>query len=260
MPPFEEESWSLWKTAVTPIFGFLFMAWQLGAPLENPIFWIIYGSIALILSLLVLIFGWKKNLVIKNGGAFALISLVGSALWINLTAELFLDFLALIQVASGLPLTYLSLTILAWGNSMDDLLVDYIISKNGHGSMAVTGVFSGQLFNVLVGFGGAMLRYTINFGTVELTLYEGGFTDILMCILLYGTLGCLILTLLVAWWSNWNLGKGVNNFVMSYYFVFFIIVSVLCFGTMMNYIHLDGFNTTAVNDGLKLPATNVNLF
>jgi hypothetical protein len=39
--------------------------------------------------------------------------------------------------------------------------VDGALAKAGFGIMAVTGVFAGQLFNLMVGFGANLLRQTI---------------------------------------------------------------------------------------------------
>jgi len=45
------------------------------------------------------------------------------------------------------------------------VIIDYFanaaLSKMGFGVMAVTGCFAGQLFNLLIGFGSALLRQTI---------------------------------------------------------------------------------------------------
>lgn len=102
--------------------------------------------------------GKDKNLAKEYEGTFATWTFIGSTLWINLIATCFMDFLSLIAVVSGLPINFLSLTMLAWGNSLGDFFVNYVISKNGHGNMAVTGTYSGMIFNLLLGFGGSMFR------------------------------------------------------------------------------------------------------
>lgn len=54
-----------------------------------------------------------------------------------------MDFLVLLKVASGLPLNFIGLTILAWGNSSNDYFVDVAIAKKGFGIMAISGIFAG---------------------------------------------------------------------------------------------------------------------
>lgn len=56
------------------------------------------------------------------------------------------------QNVSGFSKVFLSLSLLSLGNSLGDLFVDTALAKKGHAVMAVTGVFSGQLFNLMIGF------------------------------------------------------------------------------------------------------------
>lgn len=52
------------------------------------------------------------------------------------------------------------MTFLAFGNSTCDFLVDTKLASLGYGLMALTGCFSGTVFNTICGFGGALLRLT----------------------------------------------------------------------------------------------------
>merc|ERR1711939_192200 len=47
----------------------------------------------------------------------------------------------------------LGLTVLAWGNSIGDLVADLSVARAGSPNMAVTACFAGPLFNMLVGLG-----------------------------------------------------------------------------------------------------------
>ena len=49
----------------------------------------------------------------------------------------------------------------AFFNLLLDFFANAALSKMGFGVMAVTGCFAGQLLNLLIGFGGALLRQTI---------------------------------------------------------------------------------------------------
>ena len=57
-----------------------------------------------------------------------------------------------ISYISGFSKMFVALTLLSLGNSLGDLFVDSALSKQGCGTMAITGVFSGQLLNLLIGF------------------------------------------------------------------------------------------------------------
>mmetsp|Transcript_1844 Transcript_1844/g.1732 ORF Transcript_1844/g.1732 Transcript_1844/m.1732 type:complete len:377 (-) Transcript_1844:397-1527(-) len=230
MPPFEAENWSLPMALCSPFFGTLFIAWQTVDDFSSTLFWIVWACIAIFFAALIFI-GSRggQNLAEKHPGWLSFFTFIGAAMWINLTAGTFMDFLSMIQVVAGLPITYLSLTMLAWGNSLDDFFIDYVISKNGQGPMAVTGVYGGQLFNLLIGFGGSMFRNTITFGAKDFDFYDGANSSILILALIYSTLLCGVLTLLVTKSNGWVMGKGVKNFTLIYYVAFFLGVTALAF-------------------------------
>lgn len=54
----------------------------------------------------------------------------------------------------------LGLTVLAWGNSIGDLVADVSVARAGSPDMAVTACFAGPLFNMLVGLGVAFFIQT----------------------------------------------------------------------------------------------------
>ena len=56
---------------------------------------------------------------------------------------------------------YLGATLLAWGNSVGDMVANVGISKRGLAQMAIVGCFAGPLFNMCVGLGISMTRTNI---------------------------------------------------------------------------------------------------
>ncbi|KAL6070118.1 Mitochondrial sodium/calcium exchanger protein [Balamuthia mandrillaris] len=50
----------------------------------------------------------------------------------------------------------LGITVLAWGNSIGDLVSDVVVARNGFPGMAVAACFGGPFFNLLVGLGVAL--------------------------------------------------------------------------------------------------------
>lgn len=75
-----------------------------------------------------------------------------AVLWIYIEANFVMDFLQFVEYVSGWSKVFLSLSLLSLGNSLGDLFVDTALAKKGLGVMAMTGVFSGQLFNLMIGF------------------------------------------------------------------------------------------------------------
>mmetsp|Transcript_26101 Transcript_26101/g.36594 ORF Transcript_26101/g.36594 Transcript_26101/m.36594 type:complete len:184 (-) Transcript_26101:184-735(-) len=175
------------------------------------------------------------NLAETHNGWLAFFAFIGAAMWINLVAGVFMDFLSMIQIVANLPLTYLSLTMLAWGNSLDDFFIDYVIAKNGNGKMAVTGVYGGQLFNLLIGFGGSMFRHTLTYGAVPIDLYkETGIASVnnantLIAILIYSNLAGAIFTLIMTSMQGWKMGRFVQNAVLIFYVGFLAVVTFFAF-------------------------------
>ena len=52
-----------------------------------------------------------------------------------------------------IPSTVLGLTVLAFGNSIQDLVANVTLSKRGLSTMATTACFAGPIFNLCIGLG-----------------------------------------------------------------------------------------------------------
>ena len=100
----------------------------------------------------IVIYTTQKNRNPKPIFFWLLFSSIMSVAWIFLVANIILDFMTFITYISGLSRMFVSLSLLSLGNSLGDLFVDSALSKKGHGTMAISGVFSGQLLNLLIGF------------------------------------------------------------------------------------------------------------
>jgi sodium/potassium/calcium exchanger 6 len=76
-----------------------------------------------------------------------------SILWIVAICEYMIDAISLIGLLFDLPVSFLGLTLLAWGNSAGDFVANPAITRLGMSQTAVTACFAGPLFNSLIGFG-----------------------------------------------------------------------------------------------------------
>jgi len=81
-----------------------------------------------------------------------------------MTANVLIDLLNLFGIITRIPASALGLTILAWGNSVGDLMTDLAIARKGFGEMAMTGCYAGPLFNALFGFGLTAAKTTFGSG------------------------------------------------------------------------------------------------
>ncbi|KAK9291751.1 hypothetical protein L1049_019701 [Liquidambar formosana] len=91
-----------------------------------------------------------------------LVAFVMSVFWISTVAGELLNCLAALGALLELPPAILGLTVLAWGNSVGDLVADVAIAKAGQPAMAMAGCFAGPMFNMLVGLGTALVIQTAN--------------------------------------------------------------------------------------------------
>jgi Ca2+/Na+ antiporter len=66
-----------------------------------------------------------------------------------------------------LDMAVLGLTVLAWGNSVGDLVADLSVARAGSPDMAVTACFAGPLFNLLVGLGFSFFVQTASNGPIQ---------------------------------------------------------------------------------------------
>lgn len=64
----------------------------------------------------------------------------------------------------------LGFTVLAWGNSIGDLMANLSIAKKGYAEMAMTGCYAAPLFNLLLGLGLSTLLLNLNNSSPQ---YEG---------------------------------------------------------------------------------------
>jgi len=61
----------------------------------------------------------------------------------------------------------LSLTFLAWGNSLGDMSADTAMTRKGFGEMAITATMAGPIFNILIGQGLSTIITFINNSKIE---------------------------------------------------------------------------------------------
>lgn len=80
--------------------------------------------------------------------------------WISSIAGELLNCLAALGLLLEAPPSLLGLTVLAWGNSVGDLVADVAVAKAGQPAMAMAGCFAGPMFNMLVGLGMALVVQT----------------------------------------------------------------------------------------------------
>jgi len=230
IPMCTEDRWNKKLAIIQPAFTALFCIWQFG---YFDILQTIKGIIAFVLIVLAwTILIWKKSVSYQPPeGLGSLVLTVAAFLvaitWMNLVASILVDFINLLTLLSGLPSNYLGLTILAWGNSLNDLFVDSALARKGLGQVAVSGAIAGQYFNLSLGLGASLIRQVIAFGAREFKLLATDHVTIVNLLLISCLLVSLLSTLVYGYFSKFDLKKGYGIYLVSIYALCFITATLL---------------------------------
>ncbi|TMW63302.1 hypothetical protein Poli38472_002243 [Pythium oligandrum] len=84
------------------------------------------------------------------------LAFVMSVVWIMSIANEVLAVLQVLGSLFGISNSVLGVSVLAWGNSVGDLVSNTAIARDGFPTMAFAGCFAGPMFNLLVGIGLAL--------------------------------------------------------------------------------------------------------
>lgn len=134
-----------------------------------------------------------------------------------MVANELVDLLQALGKITGISDSVLGLTVLAWGNSIADLLANVSISKEGYPTMAIAGCFAGPTFNVLVGLG---LSFTFATWSGDAMDMGNAFQQpLVVCTLVFLIVG-LVSTLILVPYNGFHVTKGHGYYLMSLYVAF----------------------------------------
>ncbi|KAL6905640.1 hypothetical protein ACP4OV_003241 [Aristida adscensionis] len=180
-------------------------------------FVVLFASFCLALSHFLL----EKEAPETENIATTLISFIMSVFWISTMAGELLNCLAAIGVIMDFPPAILGMTVLAWGNSVGDLVADVALAKAGQPTIAVAGCFAGPMFNMLVGLGTALVVQTARVYPKAFVLEFHIGIVVAFVFLLLSLMG----TLLVVTWARFRVPRFWGYCLMGLY-VLFTIVSI----------------------------------
>ena len=154
-------------------------------------------------------------------------SIIMSIIWIWFIANILIDLLTTIANLMNIPDIFLGMTILTYGNSTPDLILNLSFVKLGYGQMALSGSIAGPLFNILIGLGIPLLKMNIEKGTIGIDFFN---KQNLINILCLGFLFLNIISLGIhAKYCKYNLDIKVAIIRFAFYFVFLTIICLLTF-------------------------------
>ena len=157
-----------------------------------------------------------------------------SILWIYVLASILMDFMMLFKNATGFNDLVLSIVILSIGNSLNDLYVDTELAKRGFSITAVTGIFSGQFYNMAVGFSLncilSFYRRKKNLRDTEFKLFDSGFFGDkiqILCLFVMGFSAVRFIYYIVVGYKKSFVLDSSDAGIAFYSYIFFLVVFVL---------------------------------
>ncbi|KAK3033158.1 hypothetical protein RJ639_036342 [Escallonia herrerae] len=154
--------------------------------------------------------------------AIVVAAFVMSVFWISTMAGELLNCLAALGELLELSPALLGLTVLAWGNSVGDLVADVAVAKAGQPAMAMAGCFACPMFNMLFGLGTALVIQTANVYPEAYKLHFHVSIAVAFMFLFLSLMG----SLLVVTWCKFRVPR-FWGFCLVVLYVVFIVVSLV---------------------------------
>ena len=184
--------------------------------------------LTLIISLSVLIYYTSTKYEInKYPIIFHFLTLILSLIWIWFTANLLISLLMAISTIININKYFLGMTILTYGNSISDLMLNLSLVNLGYSEMALSGSISGPLFNLLIGLGIPLIKLNIKSGNINIEIFNKD--NLIGIICLFLLIGNLITLIIQAKFSDYHLTNKLAIIRFLFYFTFFIIICIITF-------------------------------
>jgi sodium/potassium/calcium exchanger 6 len=163
----------------------------------------------------------KRSVVPAYNDKLMALSFFMSILWIIAICGYMIDAISLLGVVLDMPVSFLGLTLLAWGNSAGDFVANPAITRLGMSQTAVTGCFAGPLFNTLIGFGVSLIVVCSNKNVKFQITDHGQLLIAAAALICTNSLSCYIILK-----SRGKLRSWYGYTLGGIYFLFFIIVLI----------------------------------
>ena len=123
--------------------------------------------------------------------------------------------------------SFLGMTILTYGNSISDLMLNLSLVNLGYGEMALSGSIAGPLFNLLIGLGIPLIKLNIKNGAINIDIFNTNNKIGIICLIfLIGNLRTLGIQAKI---HKYHLNIKFALIRYIFYFSFFIIICLITF-------------------------------
>lgn len=154
-------------------------------------------------------------------------TLIMSLIWIWFTANLLISLLMTISNLMNINESFLGMTILTYGNSISDLMLNLSLVKLGYGEMALSGSIAGPLFNLLIGLGIPLVKLNIKEGGINIDLFNK--ENLIGNICLFLLIANLITLGIQVKHDEYHLNIKLAIIRYIFYFLFFFIICFITF-------------------------------
>ncbi|OWZ15693.1 Ca2+:Cation Antiporter (CaCA) protein [Phytophthora megakarya] len=190
IPLVDEDTWDKNLVVVCPPFAMLLFGVSVFSfSIEDPVF-----------LMAVVVVGGTLSAIIEHTTSplsppegwllapFICLAFVMSVIWIMNIANEVLAVLETLGNLFGISSSVLGVSVLAWGNSIGDLVSNMAIARDGFPTMAFAGCFAGPMFNLLIGIGLSLTIAIVSRGPLSIgepsPLVYLGFGYLLLSLLL----------------------------------------------------------------------------
>ena len=237
IPYSDDDKWNKKIAIVQPFSGALFVIFSLNL-FSFMILHIWTIPVTILICSMFSIYIWKigdnEGIPEKLLPFYVFASFIISCMWIHFIISLLMNFLEFINIISGLPMNFIALTLLAWGNSMNDFFVDLAIAKKGLTVTALSGIFAGQFFNLMIGLGTSLMRQVFLFGEFEFNFLNGDTTSYVDTIIILGLATNLSEVLAYGLFFHFKLEKKFTIYLIGFYLIVIGSVTGLTFHSVVN--------------------------
>ena len=188
-----------------------------------------YGAVCGLMGSASLYIAWPhvKYSRVMNG-ILTVVAFVISVTWMDGTAGELVALLTALGKIHGVSETLLGATVLAWGNSVGDIVADVTVAKEGHPAMAIAACFAGPLFNLLMGLSAGLAIATEEHGTIAGIHLENELVVLAGALLVSLSFQAIATPLM----HKWRYSRGMAIASLSYYLVFSVVYALISVGVL----------------------------
>jgi sodium/potassium/calcium exchanger 6 len=150
-----------------------------------------------------------------------------SIIWIWFIADNLIALLKTIGLLMNIPDTFLGMTVLTFGNSLPDLVLNTRLVKNGYGEMALSGCIGGPFFNLLIGLGSSLLKLNVLYGKFPINFFQK--ENIISVIAAFTLIINLITLFVISYYTKYTLGNSISYIGFTIYGLFLLSICYITF-------------------------------